>query len=150
MRRLDADEAWSLFDPADVRSLTNLVGDEFDAAYETYERQGLAVATVPARRIWDTVSAALRESGTPFLLFSGNINGRCPPPRTIGCTGSDLSFAQNETIRGTWVRSRHPICAQRLSSTLRLSRQPFARWQLYAFPVTFAATGLSTTTNSTE
>ena len=80
MRRLDADETWSLFDPADVQSLTDLVGDAFDAAYETYERQGLTVATVPARRIWDTISATLRESGTPFLLFSGNINGQCTFP----------------------------------------------------------------------
>lgn len=74
MQRLEADESWSLFDPADVRPLTDLVGDAFTTAYEIYESDGLAVASVPARTLWDTISGALRESGCPFLLFSDNIN----------------------------------------------------------------------------
>lgn len=75
MRRLEANAMWSLFDPEDVRPLTNLVGSAFEAAYESYERDGLALATVPAKVLWDTVSAALRESGSPFIMFSDNING---------------------------------------------------------------------------
>lgn len=75
MRRLEANETWSFFDPVDVRPLTDLVGSAFDIAYESYERDGLARSVVPARTLWETISAALRESGTPFLLFSDNING---------------------------------------------------------------------------
>ncbi|KAI1786389.1 CBN-RNR-1 protein [Ganoderma leucocontextum] len=76
MNRLEANETWSFFDPADVRPLTDLVGDAFVSAYEAYERDGLAIATVPARMLWDVVSGALRESGTPFLMYSDNINAR--------------------------------------------------------------------------
>nr|VWO99500.1 N/A [Ganoderma boninense] len=76
MRRLEAGGLWSLFDPVDVRPLTDLVGDAFVSAYEAYERDGTAIAVVPARSIWEAVSAALRESGTPFLMFSDNINAR--------------------------------------------------------------------------
>ncbi|KAI1782644.1 briggsae CBR-RNR-1 protein [Ganoderma leucocontextum] len=62
MNRLEANKNWSFFDPADVRPLTDLVGDAFVSAYESYERDGLAIATVPARMLWDIVSGALRES----------------------------------------------------------------------------------------
>ena len=84
MRRLQANATWSLFDPEDVRPLTNLVGSAFETAYESYERDGHALFTVPAKALWDTVSSALRESGTPFIMFSDNSNGavivcRCFP-----------------------------------------------------------------------
>ena len=75
MRRLQANATWSLFDPEDVRPLTNLVGTVIKTTYEVYERNGLALFTVPAKAIWDTVLAALRESGTLFIMFSDNING---------------------------------------------------------------------------
>ena len=75
MKRLEANENWTLFDPADVRGLTDLVGDAFVAAYERFERTGNATASLPARMLWDIVSGALRESGTPFLMYSDNING---------------------------------------------------------------------------
>lgn len=74
MQRLEAGEMWSLFDPADVQSMTDLVGDTFTTEYEACERAGLALARIPARSLWDTISGALRESGCPFLLFSDNIN----------------------------------------------------------------------------
>lgn len=76
MERLEADEDWSLFDPTDVRPLTDLVGDSFTTAYETYERDGTARTTMPARALWESISGALRESRCPFLLFSDNINGK--------------------------------------------------------------------------
>ena len=75
MKRLEANENWTLFDPADVRGLTDLVGDAFVAAYKRFERTGNAMASLPARMLWDIVSGALRESGTPFLMYSDNING---------------------------------------------------------------------------
>ena len=37
MRRVEADEAWSLIDPAQVPELVDLWGDEFDAAYRAAE-----------------------------------------------------------------------------------------------------------------
>ena len=55
--------------------MTDLVGTAFETVYESCERDGVALTTVSARTLWDTVSAALRESGTPFIMFSDNING---------------------------------------------------------------------------
>src|SRR5687768_2628010 len=52
MRRVEADESFSLFDPKIVPELTDLYGDEFDAAYEKAERAGLASKVVSARQLY--------------------------------------------------------------------------------------------------
>ena len=78
MRRLESDEMWSFFDPAQVSDLSGLYSNAFDAAYVEYERRGIASARVRARSLWDTISEAVRETGTPFIMFADNVNGASP------------------------------------------------------------------------
>lgn len=75
MRRLEANGVWSLFDPALAGDLNDMYGDAFESAYESYELQGLAVTTVSAKGLWDLISDAVRESGSPSVMYSDNVNG---------------------------------------------------------------------------
>ena len=104
MRRLEANESWSLFDPADVRGLTDKIGDHFVTFYEAYERDGLAVAKIPARTLWDVISGSLRESGTPFLMYSDNVNGTYP----VYCTSHYLKQS-SRSAQQPYAPRRHQI-----------------------------------------
>ena len=114
MWRLEANENWSLFDPLNVRSLSNLVGDAFTTAYESHEQDGLAVATIPAGMLWDTVCAALRESGAPFLLYSDNIHGHfvhmhvCSPCSHIPSASAEQPHAPRDHQSLQPVYRDHP------------------------------------------
>ena len=74
MERLEADLDWSLFDPVDVPELSNRTGDAFAQAYATFERERHPVTTFPAKHLWAAICDAQRESGTPFLCYSDNVN----------------------------------------------------------------------------
>ena len=77
MRRVDAGENWSLFDPKIVPHLTDLFGAEFDAAYEAAEREGKAVRTVKARDLYARMMRTLAETGNGWMTFKDTVNLRC-------------------------------------------------------------------------
>ncbi|RRA49965.1 ribonucleoside-diphosphate reductase subunit alpha [Acidipila sp. EB88] len=77
MRRADANENWSLFDPKVVPHLTDLFGPEFDAAYEAAEREGLAFRTVKARDLYARMMRTLAETGNGWMTFKDTTNLRC-------------------------------------------------------------------------
>lgn len=79
MRRLERNETWSFFDPAKVSALTDLYGEAFEAAYLEFEQLGLASSAMRARALWELVTDAVHESGTPFIMFADNINCGCHP-----------------------------------------------------------------------
>lgn len=74
MRRLEAGEEWTLFDPADVPTLPGLTGDALAQAYEDAERRGVSIVRFPALNLWNAICDAQRESGTPFLCYGDNVN----------------------------------------------------------------------------
>ncbi|PIL31863.1 hypothetical protein GSI_06567 [Ganoderma sinense ZZ0214-1] len=76
MRRVEADQTWSLFDPLLVPGLTELYGTAFETAYEAYEQDGVASGTISARMLWEIISEATRESGTPFLMYADTVNAK--------------------------------------------------------------------------
>lgn len=82
MKRLEPNDKWSLFNPADVPDLIGTYGDEFDAAYAEYEYTITPVSTIRARDLWSSIAHAQRESGTPFMLYQDSINrtSRSPAP----------------------------------------------------------------------
>ena len=63
MKRVAADEQWSLFDPKRVPNLPDLCGAEFEAAYHLAEEQGLASKTMPARDLYGRMMRTLAETG---------------------------------------------------------------------------------------
>ena len=77
MRRVEANETWTLFCPSTCPDLVDLWGDAFDARYEEYERTpGLGVATVQAQEIWFAILDAQIETGTPYLLYKDACNSK--------------------------------------------------------------------------
>ncbi len=74
MRRVEADATWSLFDPKDTPQLVDLFGDEFDAAYEKAEAEGLAVKQLPARELYGRMMRVLAQTGNGWMTFKDASN----------------------------------------------------------------------------
>ncbi|RKN40490.1 ribonucleoside-diphosphate reductase subunit alpha [Streptomyces hoynatensis] len=74
MRRVEADADWSLFSPSDVPELTDLWGEEFDAAYRRAEAAGLAVRSVPARQLYARMMRTLAQTGNGWMTFKDTAN----------------------------------------------------------------------------
>ncbi|HEX2585683.1 MAG TPA: ribonucleoside-diphosphate reductase subunit alpha, partial [Steroidobacteraceae bacterium] len=74
MRRVEADEAWSLFDPRDVPQLPDLWGDAFETAYVQAEAQGIAKKTVRARDLYARMMRTLAQTGNGWMTFKDKCN----------------------------------------------------------------------------
>ncbi|MET7816156.1 ribonucleoside-diphosphate reductase subunit alpha [Streptomyces sp. NPDC005395] len=84
MRRVDADGTWSLFSPADVPELTDLWGEEFDAAYRRAEEAGLARRTLPARELYGRMMRTLAQTGNGWMTFKDTANRTANQTATPG------------------------------------------------------------------
>ncbi|MCX4829251.1 ribonucleoside-diphosphate reductase subunit alpha [Streptomyces sp. NBC_01016] len=74
MRRVNTDQPWSLFSPADVPELVDLWGEEFDAAYRKAEAEGKAQRTIPARDLYGRMMRTLAQTGNGWLTFKDAAN----------------------------------------------------------------------------
>ncbi|MGV9879786.1 ribonucleoside-diphosphate reductase subunit alpha [Streptomyces sp. NPDC003006] len=74
MRRVAADQDWSLFSPADVPDLVDLWGEQFDAAYRGAEAAGLAKKTIPARELYGRMMRTLAQTGNGWMTFKDAAN----------------------------------------------------------------------------
>ena len=77
MRRVEADQPWSLFDPAQVPELVDLYGEDFEHAYLQAEAQGRAVRTLPARKLYARMMRTLAETGNGWMAFKDKCNRAC-------------------------------------------------------------------------
>ncbi|MFF7748159.1 ribonucleoside-diphosphate reductase subunit alpha [Streptomyces sp. NPDC007971] len=84
MRRVNADEQWSLFSPADVPELVDLWGEEFDAAYRRAEAAGLAKKTIPARDLYGRMMRTLAQTGNGWMTFKDAANRTANQTATAG------------------------------------------------------------------
>ena len=74
MERVEGGGDWSFFCPNECPGLQDVCGEEFKKLYESYEAQGLARETVPARVVWDKIVEAQIETGTPYMLYKDSAN----------------------------------------------------------------------------
>jgi ribonucleoside-diphosphate reductase alpha chain len=86
MRRVEADAAWSLFDPKRVPQLPDLWGDEFDRAYEAAEAAGLAARTIKARDLYARMMRTLAQTGNGWMTFKDASNRGCNQTARAGRT----------------------------------------------------------------
>ena len=97
MRRVEANESWSLFCPAACPDLVDLHGEAFEKRYREYEAtEGLAVATMPAQELWFAVLDAQIETGTPYLLYKDACNAKSNQQNlgTIRCSNLCTEIVQ--------------------------------------------------------
>ncbi len=74
MQRVEADAAWSLFDPRVVPEFTDLFGDTFEQAYEQAEKQGKASKTIQARELYSRMMRTLAQTGNGWMTFKDKCN----------------------------------------------------------------------------
>ena len=77
MRRVEADELWSLIDPDVVPELPDLWGEAFDAAYRAAEAGGRYVRQVKARDLYAKMMRTLAQTGNGWMTFKDPSNARC-------------------------------------------------------------------------
>ena len=87
MKRVQADEMWSLFDPKDTPELVDLFGEEFEAAYIMAERGGRMLKQVKARDLYLRMMKTLAQTGNGWMTFKDSSNKKCNqtalPGRTV-------------------------------------------------------------------
>jgi len=76
MRRVEADEIWSLIDPNTVRELCDSYGEEFDKIYEKAEKEGKYVRQIKAREVWKEILHSQQETGLPYIAYKDSINSK--------------------------------------------------------------------------
>jgi len=77
MKRVEANQPWSLFDPKDVPELPDLWGESFERAYEQAEARGLARKTLPARDLYARMMRTLAQTGNGWMTFKDKANRAC-------------------------------------------------------------------------
>ncbi|EON77033.1 Ribonucleotide reductase of class Ia (aerobic), alpha subunit [Lunatimonas lonarensis] len=76
MKRVEANEDWSLFCPNEAPGLADCHGAEFERLYEKYEKEGRARETIKAQELWFEVLESQIETGTPYLLYKDAANAK--------------------------------------------------------------------------
>src|SRR5438552_3273517 len=74
MRRVEADEVWSLFDPKVVPHFPDLTAAAFEAAYIKAEQDGLFTRQLKARELYSRMMKVLAETGNGWMTFKDACN----------------------------------------------------------------------------
>ncbi len=76
MKRVEANEDWSLFCPNEAPGLSDCWGAEFEKLYTSYEVAGKARKTVKAQDLWFKILESQIETGTPYVLYKDAANSK--------------------------------------------------------------------------
>jgi ribonucleoside-diphosphate reductase alpha chain len=74
MKRVEADEIWSLFDPKIVPHFPDLVGEAFEKAYAKAEQEELFAKQIKARELFARMMKVLAETGNGWMTFKDSCN----------------------------------------------------------------------------
>jgi len=80
MQRVQEDATWTLFDPYEVRELTDLYGDAFTERYLELESNddNILREVISAKGLWKEILRSYFETGNPFLTFKDAANKSNP------------------------------------------------------------------------
>lgn len=83
MKRVAADETWSLFDAKDAQVLTESFGADFEEKYAALEADPkISRVKIKAKNLWKDILRNYFEAGLPFLGFKDNANRANPNAHT--------------------------------------------------------------------
>lgn len=74
MKRVEANQEWTLMCPNECPNLFNTHSEEFDALYLKYEAEGKGRKTIKARELWEKILESQIETGTPYMLYKDAAN----------------------------------------------------------------------------
>ncbi|MDN5054110.1 ribonucleoside-diphosphate reductase subunit alpha [Aliarcobacter butzleri] len=84
MERVMEDSYWTLFDPYEVRDLSETFGDDFKAKYIAYENdETITKDRMKAKDLWKKILTSYFEVGSPFLCWKDTAN-RTNPNSHVG------------------------------------------------------------------
>ena len=78
LRRLEAGQDISLFDPKVAKSLLGLYGTAFDEEYERLEREGYSSNVIPSADLGYIIAKIRAETGNLYVFFDENSNEGSP------------------------------------------------------------------------
>lgn len=108
MKRVIANEDWTLFSPNEVPDLHHIYGKKFEEQYVKYEKMAKEgkmqlSKTVSALKLWRKMVSMLFETGHPWITFKDPCNVRSPQDH-VGvihnsnlCTEITLNTSEQET-----------------------------------------------------
>lgn len=108
MERVEKNEPWTLFCPAEAPGLSDVYGDEFRALYTKYEQEGRGRKQVDAQKLWFKILDSQIETGTPYLLYKDACNQKSNQKNLGTIKSSNLCVAP-ETLVLT-DKGQFPIC----------------------------------------
>ncbi|KAG0149282.1 hypothetical protein CROQUDRAFT_89370 [Cronartium quercuum f. sp. fusiforme G11] len=74
MKRVENNDDWPLFCPAEAPGLADVYGEAFEELFEQYEKEGRAKKTVKAQKLWYAILESQTETGNPFMLYKDAAN----------------------------------------------------------------------------
>lgn len=74
MKRVEADEMWSLFDPKEVPEFPDMYGPDFEKAYAQAEAEGRYMRQIKARDLYSRMMKTLAETGNGWMTFKDASN----------------------------------------------------------------------------
>ena len=74
MKRVEANENWSLFSPDETKDLHETYGDDFEKLYTKYEKEGKARKSIKAQDLWFEILESQIETGNPYILYKDAAN----------------------------------------------------------------------------
>ena len=98
MKRVEEDAMWSLFCPNEAPGLADVVGDEFEALYIKYEKEGRARKQINAQKLWFEVLNSQTETGSPYLLYKDAANKKSNQQNVGVIKSSNLCVAPETLI----------------------------------------------------
>jgi ribonucleoside-diphosphate reductase alpha subunit len=76
MKRVKANEHWTLMCPNECPGLSDTHSEEFDALYLKYEAEGKGRKTIKAQDLWFKILESQIETGTPYMLYKDAANSK--------------------------------------------------------------------------
>jgi len=74
MKRVQANEDWTLMCPAECPGLQECWGEAFNELYAGYEKAGKGRKTIKAQALWFKILESQIETGTPYMLYKDACN----------------------------------------------------------------------------
>lgn len=74
MKRVEADENWTLMCPNECPGLFDSYGEAFEQKYIDFESKGKGRRTIKARDLWEKIMEAQIETGNPYMLYKDAVN----------------------------------------------------------------------------
>ncbi|KAI8799126.1 ribonucleoside-diphosphate reductase large subunit [Biomphalaria glabrata] len=74
MRRVEADDDWTLMCPYECPGLDEVFGQEFETLYQMYERENKGKKTIRAQKLWFAIFESQTETGSPYMLYKDSCN----------------------------------------------------------------------------